>query len=181
MAFHDDGETMDSPKTQLHARVSPQPVQRGFTLIEAMVTIAILAILLGIAVPSFDLLINRNRAQSTGKQLVAVLQYARAQAQIGHQPVRVTPQSSGDWTSELSVGRLRGGDLQGHREIELRRTRLDESAKVLITQKPTAALEFDGNGIATGGGNFPRVFTLTAGSYSSKVCLQRGGAVGPCD
>lgn len=148
-----------------------------------MVTIAILAILLGIAVPSFDLLINRNRAQSTGKQLVAVLQYARAQAQIGQQPVRVTPQSSADWTSELSIGRLRGGDLEGHREIELRRTRLDDSGAVLITQEPAGALEFDGNGVAMGSasGSFPRVFTLTAGGYSSKVCLQRGGAVAPCD
>ncbi len=172
---------MDSSRTQWQAPDLLRHIQQGFTLIEAMVTIAILAILLGIAVPSFDLLINRNRAQSTGKQLIAVLQYARAQAQIGHQPVRVTPQRSGDWTSELSVGRLRGGDLQGHREIELRRTRLDESGQVLITQEPAAALEFDGNGIATGSGNFPRVFTLTAGRYSSKICLQRGGAALPCD
>lgn len=172
---------MDSPKTQLHAPARRLRAQQGFTLIEAMVTIAILAILLGIAVPSFDMLINRNRAQSTGKQLVAVLQYARAQAQIGRQPVRVTPQSSGDWSSALSVGRLRGGDLEGHREIELRRTRLDDSGKVLITQEQAGPLEFDGNGIATGSGSFPRVFTLTAGRYSSKVCLQRGGAVAPCD
>lgn len=172
---------MDSSKTQLHAPARRLRVQRGFTLIEAMVTIAILAILLGIAVPSFDMLINRNRAQSTGKQLVAVLQYARAQAQIGRQPVRVTPRSSGDWTSALSVGRLRGGDLEGHREIELRRTRLDDSGKVLITQEQAGPLEFDGNGIATGSGSFPRVFTLTAGRYTSKVCLQRGGAVSPCD
>lgn len=146
-----------------------------------MVTIAILAILLGIAVPSFDLLINRNRAQSTSKQLVAVLQYARAQAQIGRQPVQVTPQSSGDWTSVLSVGRLRGGELEGHREIELRRTRLDDSGNVLVTQEQAGSLAFDGNGIAMGSGSFPRVFTLTAGRYSSKVCLQRGGAVAPCD
>jgi len=173
---------MDSPSTQLHTPGSPLWVQRGFTLIEAMVTIAILAILLGIAVPSFDLLINRNRAQSTGKQLVAVLQYARAQAQIGRQPVRVTPQSSGDWSSELSISRLRGGNLEGHREIELRRTRLDDSGAVLITQEQAGPLQFDGNGIAisNASGSFPRVFTLTAGRYTSKVCLQRSGAVAPC-
>lgn len=146
-----------------------------------MVTIAVLAILLGIAVPSFDLLINRNRAQSTGKQWVALLQYARAQAQIGGQPVRITPQTEGDWTSPLSITRLRGGDLAGHREIELRRTRLDDSGKLLITQTPTGKVEFDGNGIAMGAGDFPRVFTLTAGSYVNKVCLQRSGAAATCD
>jgi prepilin-type N-terminal cleavage/methylation domain-containing protein len=172
---------MDSPTPQLHPPAKPQPAQHGFTLIETMVTIAILAILLGIAVPSFDLLIDRNHAQSSGKQLVALLQYARAQAQIGLQPVRLTPQTSGDWSSELSVGRLRGGDLAGHREIELRRTRLDDSGKVRIAQEPASPVEFDGNGIAMGSGNFPRVFTLTAGRFASKVCLQRGGAVAACD
>ncbi|WP_448679201.1 GspH/FimT family pseudopilin [Pseudomonas nicosulfuronedens] len=172
---------MDLPSTALPTpAVTPQR-ENGFTLIEAMVTIALLAILLGIAVPSFDLLINRNRAQSTGKELVALLQYARAQAQIGHQPVRVTPQADGDWTSELIVSRLRGGDLAGHREIELRRVRLVDSGNVSITHDATAPLEFDGNGIAIGSGGFPRVFTLTAGRYSGKVCLQHGGAVAPCD
>ncbi|MBB4865269.1 prepilin-type N-terminal cleavage/methylation domain-containing protein [Pseudomonas nitritireducens] len=172
---------MDSANAPKLATSDNLPPQQGFTLIETLVTITILAIVLGIAVPSFDLLINRNRAQSAGKQLVALLQYARAQAQIGRQPVRVTPQTSGDWTSLLSVGRLRGGDLVGHREIELRRTRLDDSASLRIEQEPKAQVEFDGNGIAVGSGTFPQVFTLTAGRYASKVCLQRGGAVAPCD
>lgn len=172
---------MDLPSNAFPTPAVPAQRQDGFTLIEAMVTIGLLAILLGIAVPSFDLLINRNRAQSTGKELVALLQYARAQAQIGHQPVRVAPQTEGDWSGELIVSRLRGGDLAGHRENELRRVRLVDAGTVSITQDTTAPLEFDGNGIAIGSDGFPRVFTLTAGRYSSKVCLQRGGAVAPCD
>ncbi|MDH0291956.1 GspH/FimT family pseudopilin [Pseudomonas sp. GD04087] len=173
---------MDSANTlRLITPATIRRTQHGFTLVETLVTIAILAILLGIAVPSFDLLTNRNRAQSTAKQLLAVLQYARAQAQIGRQPVHVKPQTEGDWTSPLLVTRLRGGELSGHREIELRRNRLDDSGKLLIAQEKAATVAFDGNGIAMGEGDFPRVFTLTAGSYVSKICLQRSGVANSCD
>lgn len=153
----------------------------GFTLIEALITTAILAIMLAIALPSFDALVDRNRAQSTGKQLVAILQYARAQAQIGRQPVRIMPQTASDWGSLLLIKRLRGGNLAGHREIELRRTRLDESGRVHVASNESGSLEFDGNGIATGNTRTPRVFTLTAGNHVRKVCLQRSGMAAPCD
>ncbi|QJP11594.1 GspH/FimT family pseudopilin [Pseudomonas multiresinivorans] len=174
---------MDSANT--HRLIIPATVRRsqhGVTLIETMVTIAILAILLGIAVPSFDLLINRNRAQSGGKQLIALLQYARAQAQISHQEISVTPQASGDWTSMLVVSLRRGGDLAGSQAIELRRAQLDDSAKVQVQTSTSAArVVFDGNGIAESGLDYPLVFTLVSGSYSSKVCLQRSGAVWVCE
>ena len=174
---------MDSANT--HRLIIPATVRRsqhGFTLIETMVTIAILAILLGIAVPSFDLLINRNRAQSGGKQLIALLQYARAQAQISHQEISVTPQASGDWTSMLVVSQRRGGDLAGSHAIELRRAQLDDSAKVQVQTSTSAArVVFDGNGIAESGLDYPLVFILASGSYSSKVCLQRSGAVWVCE
>lgn len=149
-----------------------------------MVTIAILAILLAIAVPSFDLLINRNRAQGSGKQLIALLQYARAQAQISHQEISVTPQTAGDWTSPLVVSQRRGGDLAGSQAIELRRSRLDDAAQVQVqvrTSTSAARVVFDGNGIAESGLDYPLAFTFSSGSYRSKVCLQRSGAVWACE
>ena len=54
--------------------------QRGFTLIELMVTVAIAAIVLTLGVPSFRDLIQNNRVASTVNGLVTALQLARSEA-----------------------------------------------------------------------------------------------------
>ena len=48
--------------------------EQGFTLIELMVTISVLAILLGLAVPSYRTFVTSNRltAQATGKRVIAL-------------------------------------------------------------------------------------------------------------
>lgn len=54
--------------------------ERGFTLIELMVTIAILAILIGIAIPSFQEMIQANRLQSASAEFQSALAMARTEA-----------------------------------------------------------------------------------------------------
>jgi len=52
----------------------------GFTLIELMVTISVLAVLLGIGVPSFRNMIEGNRITTVANDLVNGLQFARSEA-----------------------------------------------------------------------------------------------------
>ena len=52
----------------------------GFTLVELMVTIAVLAILVVLAVPSFTSIINANRLAAQSNEVVAALQLARMEA-----------------------------------------------------------------------------------------------------
>lgn len=67
----------------------------GFTLIELMVTVAIVAILLGIGIPSFTTMIQQNRLTAITNSLVTSLSYARNEAiKRGHQ---VTMINNGDW------------------------------------------------------------------------------------
>jgi type IV fimbrial biogenesis protein FimT len=53
---------------------------RGFTLTELMVTIAIVAILMSIGVPSYQYVTNANRIASEVNGLLGDLQFARAEA-----------------------------------------------------------------------------------------------------
>jgi type IV fimbrial biogenesis protein FimT len=83
-------------KTMVDAPVS----LRGFTLIELMVTIAILAITLGLAVPSFQEFVARNRLAAATNELVSALALARSEAV--KRAARVTV-ASADWTAGWQV------------------------------------------------------------------------------
>ena len=53
---------------------------KGFTLVELMITIAVLAILTAIAYPSFQSTIRSNRMATTANELIAALSLARSEA-----------------------------------------------------------------------------------------------------
>ena len=53
---------------------------RGFTLLELMITVAVLAIMVGIGVPSYQDLMRRNRLAAQTNQLIGVLAFARSEA-----------------------------------------------------------------------------------------------------
>lgn len=54
--------------------------QQGFTLVELMVTLAVLAIVVTFAVPDLRALVNGNRLTASGNELLAALQTARVEA-----------------------------------------------------------------------------------------------------
>jgi type IV fimbrial biogenesis protein FimT len=89
---------------------------RGFTLIELMVTIAVVAILLAIAAPSFTSLINNNRLTAQANEVVVSLQQARMEAVRRNRSVTVcrttdgaTCATAGRWNSWITVAA--GGEV----------------------------------------------------------------------
>jgi len=60
--------------------LSPSKSQSGFSMIELMITIALLAILLSLAQPSFESLLNGNRLTSISNELLATMQTARMES-----------------------------------------------------------------------------------------------------
>jgi len=62
------------------APVTTAPRQRGFTLVELMITLAVAVILIAIAVPSFRNLTLSNRLTTTANDIVGALNVARMEA-----------------------------------------------------------------------------------------------------
>src|SRR5690606_5641347 len=68
---------------------------KGFTLVELMVTIAVAAILMAIAMPSLESISNSNALKSTTRDLVSTLSTARSQAISTRTDVLVQPAAGG--------------------------------------------------------------------------------------
>lgn len=81
---------------------------RGFTLVELMVTVAVLAVLIGVAVPSFTRIMHGNRLTSAANEVVAALQTGRMEAIRRNARVVLCPTTDGaacsstnNWTRAL--------------------------------------------------------------------------------
>jgi type IV fimbrial biogenesis protein FimT len=55
-------------------------IQKGFTLIELIITLVVLAVVVGMALPAFNEMVIRNRSASLGADIEVVLNYARIEA-----------------------------------------------------------------------------------------------------
>lgn len=69
--------------------------QTGFTFMELMLTIVILAILATIAVPNFQSALQNNRLTGQANEIVAALQFARSEALKRGLPVEMCASSDG--------------------------------------------------------------------------------------
>lgn len=83
--------------------------QRGVTLIELMVAVTVMAILLGVGVPSFRSFIAANRLSSSSNELVGALALARSEAV--RRGTRVTVCKSADGAACTTAGGWQQGWL----------------------------------------------------------------------
>jgi type IV fimbrial biogenesis protein FimT len=68
---------------------------KGFTLIELMVTIAVLAIIVTIAIPSFQDIIERNRVVTQANNILSAVQLARSEAVKRGETITLTANAGG--------------------------------------------------------------------------------------
>ncbi|WOJ96492.1 GspH/FimT family pseudopilin [Congregibacter brevis] len=153
--------------------------QSGFTLIELMMVLVLIAVLLGVGGPSFQSSLQRNRLQSAVNTVATALSFARAEAVIRSQPVSICPTidtsscSGSNWetgwlifvdNNEGGGGAASDGTLNGGEEL----LRIGEPAPQGVTVRTvnfpsTAAIVFTDSG---------RVLQNISGTVT--VCDERG-------
>lgn len=81
---------------------------KGFTLVELLITVAVLIIGVTMVVPGFTTLIARNRGESDTAEIARALGYARLEAINRGLRVRVAPVNTGVWRGDLVVQSISG-------------------------------------------------------------------------
>lgn len=135
--------------------------RRGFSAVELLVVLAIAGILVTLAVPSFQSLIQSNRVSSELSTLMGDLQFARAEALRTGQFVSICTSSNGS-SCNLTTGDWRGGwilfsDATGNRVVDsatgdtvLRVRQPFNPSDTLQTNPVTNAIAFNRTGFASG-------------------------------
>ncbi|MEN4955235.1 MULTISPECIES: GspH/FimT family pseudopilin [Stenotrophomonas] len=123
--------------------------QNGFTLIELMVTVAVVAILAAIAFPSFQGTIRSSRVSSTNNEILGLLSLARSEAIRSNRGGGVCGSSDGaSCDGAWSSGMLAFADASGDGVMSSGETVLrfvSGNPKLKITG-PSDEIAFDGRG-----------------------------------
>lgn len=137
--------------------------QKGFTLIELMIVLAVAAIVLTVAVPSMATFIQNNRLVTEGNDFRVTLHVARSEAVKRGTAVTITASDSSDNTNEWGPGwtiTTNGGtNLQSHAALDGQST--------LNSIDNINSIQF-----------LPTGFTAAGAQRSFLLCDDRSGAVG---
>ncbi len=136
----------------------------GFTLIELMIVVVLLAIFASIAIPSFTQFLANNRLQGAANELRSLLIAARTDAVTKRSPVTVT-ENSGTWNASQG-----GADVRSL------------SVPSSVTATPSAnSLTFNADGtasavqIAVSSSNASSTYTITT-SLPGVIKMQRSSS-----
>lgn len=116
---------------------------RGFTLVELMITIAIGAILVSLAAPSFRSYLVKKKVEGTLAELANDIQFARSEAVTRNTPVRMTL-GANCYSVHPSSATVTASSCTVTAGADIRTVRVQDSASVTLAGNGGLAwIEFD--------------------------------------
>jgi type IV fimbrial biogenesis protein FimT len=169
--------------------------QRGFTLVELLITISLLGIVLAVGIPSFQDLIRSNQASALGVEFSRDVSRARSEAISTNRCVKMCQSDAGsgtcattgnDWQRgwvmfalPASCNTAANASAQGARLLGVRYG--NAPGFTLAAAPAQATLVFDPRGVVLAGGNAHYVLTYVpegaGGRYSRSICVSAMGRV----
>ena len=152
--------------------------ERGFTLIELMITLGVFAVLTILALPSFNQWIANTKIRSTTESILAGFQLARTEAVRLNRGVRMTLNADTSWSVTEVISGI----------VVQTRPSAEGSANTTMAVTPVAATTVDFNGLG-------RVTNLTpitqvdvdstvipaAETKELRITINTGGTARACD
>ncbi|MBP0048870.1 GspH/FimT family pseudopilin [Marinobacterium sp. AK62] len=127
----------------------------GFSVVELMVAVAVLAIIVGIGMPSFQSMLEKSRLDSAAEAMADSFRYARSEAIARNEEV----ESEGSYQSGWSVSVVSTGE-------ELR---VYDAFPANVTTDNNAAVSFNGRGMVSDGEE--KAFSVSYSGGGSR-CVQ---------
>lgn len=149
-------------------------VARGFTAVELMVTVAVIAIVAALAAPSFNTMIQSSRLTAGANDLVAALQLARMEAIRSNGRVDVCPSTNGtacggtDWRRFVVVLR-KGGTTTPLRDVQMNGTNLSVIGSSNVTAATPNQIWFLADGFVRTGSETTPTQVASLGVCTTKL------------
>jgi len=159
--------------TYATGRRASRASSRGFTLIEALVVVAMMAILAGLAAPSMIEFVNARQAETIARKIHADALFARSEAIKRDAPVLLCAGTTGacaaapastDWSAGWRVCYDRDGDgaCDAGTSTDPNPLRVSDAVSTQVAfSGPTSRLQFNADGTMTAGGG--AAFSATSG------------------
>lgn len=146
---------------------------RGFTLIELMVTIAVLAIIAMMAAPSFNNILIKQNMNKSARDLIAVFSEAKAKAVLERRSVTVKLNAAKDDTTQCNPK-----DLLKEENNPPPPECWQPSDKAVLKNAALNTVEFRSNGLVNSAADMTfEICNQASGNLSKKITITRMGTI----